>query len=225
MGFRKKKTLLEQAKDQATEFADNVRPQIEAAVSTAREKSGPVIADARDKAAPYLADARDKAAPYIEDAKEKAAPYLADAKDKVSEGKDLAAAKALIGLQQAEAKVASLQSEPEKKKGSKLRKLFVFGLLAGGAAFAVKVLQGKKSGDDWQSTYTPPPPPAPAPAPAPDAASTPPPPKGPPLDGPAPDEAGGASPDEVLADTSEAPHPVTTPDEPAEVVEINDDKA
>lgn len=218
MGFRKKKTLLDQAKEQATEFADTVRPQIEAAVTTAKEKSGPVIADAREKAAPYIADAREKAAPYIADAKEKAAPYLADAKDKVTEGKDLAAAKALVSLQQAEAKVAALQSEPEKKKGGKLRKLFIFGLLAGGAAFAVKALSGDKGGDNWQSTYTPPPPPAPAPVADPAPADS-------PLDGPASDEAGGASPDEVLSDTAESPHPITTPDDPAEVVEITDDKA
>ena len=35
------------------------------------------------------------------------------------------------------------------------------------------------------------------------------------------EDAGGAGPDEALADEAEAPHPVTTPDEPAEVVEID----
>ncbi|MDT9593033.1 hypothetical protein RDV89_08135 [Nocardioides zeae] len=196
MGFRKKKTLLDQAKEQASDFADTVRPQIEAAVATAKEKSGPVIADARDKAAPYVADARDKAAPYV-----------AEAKEKLNEGRDAAAAKALVGLSAAEAKVASLQSEPPKKKG-RFRKVLVFGALAGLAAFAVKKLTADK-GDNWQSTYTPPPPPAPAPAP-PTAAKA--------------DEAAGAAPGEAIADSAEEPHPVTTPDDPAEVVDIEDDK-
>ena len=35
------------------------------------------------------------------------------------------------------------------------------------------------------------------------------------------EDAGGAAPDEALADEAEAPQPVTTPDEPAEVVEID----
>ena len=34
---------------------------------------------------------------------------------------------------------------------------------------------------------------------------------------------GGAGPDEAIADAAEAPHPVSTPDEPAEVVEIDPD--
>jgi hypothetical protein len=38
------------------------------------------------------------------------------------------------------------------------------------------------------------------------------------------DDTGGSSPDEALADEAETVHPVTTPDEPAEVVDIEDDK-
>ena len=37
------------------------------------------------------------------------------------------------------------------------------------------------------------------------------------------DDSGGSSPDEAIADQVESPHPVTTPDEPAEVVNLEDD--
>lgn len=197
MGFRKKKTFIEQAREQAVDLADNVRPQVEAALATAKEKSAPVIAEAREKAAPVIADAR-----------EKAAPVIAEGKARLTEGKDFAAAKAVANLQRAEERVAALQSDPPKKKG-KLRKLVLFSLIAGAAGFAVKKLTSQPEQDNWQSSYTPPPPPAAAPTPAPE-----------------PDEeAGGAAPDEALADAAEQPHPVTTPDEPAEVVEIDDDKS
>ncbi len=35
------------------------------------------------------------------------------------------------------------------------------------------------------------------------------------------DDTAGASPDEALADAAEEPHPVTTPDDPADVVELD----
>ena len=36
------------------------------------------------------------------------------------------------------------------------------------------------------------------------------------------DDTGGSSPDEALADSAEGKHAATTPDDPAEVVEIDD---
>ena len=48
MGFRKKKTLM----DQAADIVEGIRPTIESAVDTARDKAGPLITDARDKAGP-----------------------------------------------------------------------------------------------------------------------------------------------------------------------------
>lgn len=219
MGFRKKKTLLDQAKEQASDFVDTVRPQVEAAVSTAKEKAGPVIADAREKAAPHVDAGKAKAATTAAAAAAAAAPHVAKGKAKLDEGRDLAAAKALAGLQAAEGKVAALQSDPPKKK-RRFRKVLVLGLIAGGAAIAVKALQSDK-GDNWQSTYTPPPPPAPKPTPV---AETPVPEHAAAPEKPA-DDATGATPGEALADAAETPHPVTTPDDPAEVVDIKDDKA
>ena len=38
------------------------------------------------------------------------------------------------------------------------------------------------------------------------------------------DDEGGSSPAEAIADQAEAPHPVTTPDDPAEVVDVDKKK-
>ena len=218
MGLRKKKTLI----DQASDYVDTVKPQIESALADARAKAAPLLAEARDKAAPVIADARDKAGPALADARAKAGPMIAGgaaivadkaslgasiAAEKAAVGRDIAAEKAAVGRDLAAAKVAQLKGEPEPKKGGKLKKLLLFGGLAAAAGFAVKKLQGDKASDNWQSSYVPSPPP---PAPVPDAAA---------------DDASGSSPDEAVADATEAPHPVTTPDDPAETVTIDEDAA
>ena len=98
------------------------------------------------------------------------------------------------------ARSPQLQGE-EKKKGSKLKKLALFAALAGAVGFVAKKLQSGGQSDNWQSSYVP----TPAPAPA----------------GPtATDDAGAAAPDEALSDAADEPQPVTTPDEPAEVVDL-----
>lgn len=215
MGLRKKKTLI----DQASDYVESVKPQIESALADARAKAAPLLAEARDKAV----DAREKAGPALADARAKATPVIAGgaalvadkaaqgasiAAEKAAIGRDLAAEKAVVGRDLAAAKVAQLKGEPEPKKGGKLKKLLLFGGLAAAAGFAVKKLQGDKASDNWQSSYVPSPPP-PAPTAVPDAAH---------------DEA-GSSPDEAVADAAEAPHPVTTPDDPAETVTIDEDAA
>lgn len=215
MGLRKKKSLMDQASETVEKYVEQVRPQVESAVATARDKAGPVISDARDKAGPVIADARSKAAPVVADAKAKAAPMLADARakaapviasgaaaaaDKVAAGANLAAEKA----QEAADKVAEA-AQPKKKKGGKLRKLLLFTGLAAALAFVAKKLQDRNQNDTWQSSYTP--------TPAAPVAGT--------GEG---DDTGGSSPDEALADQAEAPHPVTTPEEPAEVVDVDETK-
>jgi hypothetical protein len=170
---------------------------VEAALDTAVEKAGPILADAKDtavaKAGPALVDARDKASPLI-------AQSAALAAEKAAQGKDLAAAKA-----------AEIAGKPKKKH--RLRKFLLLTGLAAAIGFVVKRMQ---SGDNenWQSSYTPPPPPR-------DADRT---------DTPIADAAvaaategadeGGAGPDEALADAAEESHAVTTPDEPADVVDL-----
>ena len=205
MALRKKKSLL----DQASDYIDQVRPQVESAVATAldaaeefyektarpalvdaREKAGPALADAREKAAPYVADARDRAVAALADAREQAAPLVAQGASKAG---DLAAQ----AKEAADAQVAQLRGE-EKKKGGKLRKVAIFAALAGAVGFIAKKLQGSGQGDSWQSSYVP------TPAPAPSAT----------------DDAGAAGPDEALSDAADEPQPVTTPDDPAEVVDL-----
>ncbi len=169
MGFRKNKTLM----DQAGEIVDQILPAIESAVDTAKEKAGPLLNDARGHARDFAADARETAKPIL----------------------------------------AEIKGEPEQKKGSKLKKILVITGIAGLAGFAYKRLTA--SDDSWQTAYTPaPPPPRPAASPAPAAG---------PAAGPVVDDAAASSPDEALADAVEEPHEVTTPDDPAEVVEVDEE--
>ncbi|HRK47507.1 MAG TPA: hypothetical protein PK324_17875, partial [Nocardioides sp.] len=77
MALRKKKTLL----DQASDYIDQVRPQVESAVASALDAAEefyentarPALLDAKEKAGPALADAKDKAAPYVAEARDRAA--------------------------------------------------------------------------------------------------------------------------------------------------------
>ena len=227
MGLRKKKSLI----DQASDYVETVRPQVEAAVGTAviaamdaakeaKDRALPLIADARDKAGPVLADARDKAGPALADARDKAAPILsagaALAAEKASSGASLAAEKAPAGRELAAARVAQLKGEPPKKqKRSKLKAILLLTGLAAVAGFVARKLTGSGQADNWQSTYVP------TPAPSSSGPSTPPSPSAP-MAGAEVDDTGGSSPDEAIADQVADSHPVTTPDEPAEVVSIED---
>ncbi len=91
----------------------------------------------------------------------------------------------------------------------RLKKLLIFGgLLAAGAAVFKKV-RGDSTKDNWQSGYVPTPPPAAAPPADVQTAESQP-----------ADDAAGATPDEAVADAAEEPHSVTTPDDPADVVDV-----
>ena len=222
-------------RDQVEDLADKIAPHVE----NARDQIGPVLADARDKAAPVLADARDKAAPVLADARDKAAPVVSDARDRLVNDvvpmvtAAVAAAGEKSGPARKEAKrrgaaaAAALRGEVDPpKKGSKFKKLLVFGGLAGLGAFVFKKLRGEEESSPWQSSYTPPSPsPSPSPAPTPVPA-----PVGDPLTDTSfgttvvgTDDAAGATPDEAAADaTAETePHEVTTPDQPADEVDLS----
>ena len=208
MGLRKKKSLI----DQASDYVETVRPQVEAAVGTAVVAAMDAAKEAKDRAIPLLADARDKAGPALADARDKAGQEIADARDKAAP--ILAAEKAAAGRDLAAARVAQLKGEPPKKKrGGKLKAILLVTGLAAVAAFVAKKLQGGKA-DNWQSSYVPTPAPPATPATPPTPAA--------PMAGTNVDDTGGASPDEALADQAADSHPVTTPDEPAEVVSIDD---
>jgi hypothetical protein len=194
MGLRKKKSLI----DQAGEYVDQVRPHAEAAMESARDF-------VQDTVVPALADAQRKAGPAIADAREKAAPVIAAGAAKAAE-------RATAARDLADAKVAELKGEKPKKKG-KVKRFVLFAGIAGGVAFVAKKLQGGGQSENWQSSYNPSPAPTPPPTPS------------------APqsgledsDDPGGASPDEALSDATEEAHPVSTPDDPAEVVDLEEGK-
>ena len=220
MALRKKQTLL----DQAQEYVEAVRPHVESAVVTTREAvedfventARPALLDARDKAGPALADARDKAGPALKDARAKAAPVIADARAKaapvVADVAARAGEAATQAKEAADARVASLRGEEPPKKGGRLKKIALFAAIAGAVGFVAKKLQGGGAKQDtWQSSYVPKPAPAAPAAPTPAAS---------PAASPVKD-AGGSAPDEAISDAADDPHPVTTPDEPAEVVDID----
>jgi hypothetical protein len=230
MALRKKKSLL----DQASDYIDQVRPQVESAVASAldaaedfyEKTARPALVDAKEKAGPALADAREKAAPYVAEARERAASALADAREQaaplVAAGAERASEVAAQAKEAADARVAQLRGEEPKKKGGKLRKLAIFAAVAGVAGFIAKKIQGGGQNANWQSSYVP----TPAPSPGSGSSST----------GSSTstasssstgssgsstaDDAGAAGPDEALSDAADEPQPVTTPDEPAEVVDL-----
>lgn len=189
MGMRKNKSLLDQASDTVSEYVDQVKPQLETALTSAKEKAGPALADAKAKAGPALADAKAKASPMIATGVALAAQKAALAAEKAAEVADATATKA--------------EAAAAPKKKHRLRKLVLITGIAAGAAFIASKLRGGSESQNWQSSYTP----TPAP-PAPRRPVT-------------PDDEGGATPAEAIADQAESAHPVTTPDDPADVVDID----
>ena len=228
---------LESAWEQAVEKAGP-------AITDAREKATPLIAEGRalaaEKAAVGAALASEKAA----EAREKAAPLLAEARataaDKASVGAALAAERASASRDLAAAKVNELRGFEPEPKGGKLKKaLLLGGLLAIVGVVANKLRAKQDDSAHWQSTYVPPAPPAPKAPAAPAAPVTPATTSGDPLtdplpgetisaddvvtaDAPAAEDIGGGAPGEAISDSVEEPSEATTPDEPAEIIDIDD---
>lgn len=91
-----------------------------------------------------------------------------------------------------------------------LKKLLVLAGLAGIAALVAKKLLAGSDEQPWPSSYAPQhgqATPVPDPATQTPAES---------------DDAGGSTPDEVLADSTDEPHQATTPDAPAAVTEVTE---
>ena len=234
---------LESAWEQAVDKAGPV-------ITDARDKTQPLLAEGRalaaEKAAVGAALASEKAA----EAREKAAPLLAEARANASEKASVAAAlaaeKAATSRDVAAAKVNELRGVEPEPQGGRLKKLLVLsGLLALGGLVFSKLRSKQDAEANWQSSYVPPAPPA-APAstpssPAPAAAAAPVTPattSGDPLTDPLPEDVtaddvvtaeppaaediGGGAPGEAISDAVEEAHPATTPDAPAEVIDIDD---
>jgi hypothetical protein len=244
----RKEKFVDQAQDLAHDLTEAIAPHVERArdelaphIERARDELGPRIADARDQVAPRLAEARDQVAPRLADARDEIAPRLADARDQLAPHVEDARGRIVKGVASATAAAtpvvvearrrgvnaaAALQGEPPVKRKGRKRKLFVFATLAGLGAYAVQKLRGGESAN-WQTSYSPSTTPAAPPAPpspsAPQAGSHA---ADVPADGGAVDDAEtvGATPGESLSDATEEPHPVTTPDSPAEDVEVSQGK-
>lgn len=215
MHFGRRKTLMDRAHDYVDQVSDTVIPQLEAALVQAREKAGPALHDARDRALPLIAEGKALAT-------EKATIGAALAAEKAHTGALIAAERAAMGRDLAAAKAAELTGRPE-PKGSKLKKLLLIGGLAALGGFVFTKLKGKQSdSSNWQSSYQPSPP-APARTPASGAGSTSPMgASGDPLAPRTSDDVGGGEPGEAISDSVEEPHGATTPDRPAEVIDVDD---
>ena len=231
-GKKKKMTLM----DQATEMAGSALESLESAFESAKETAGPMLSDARERATPLIdqgrvlaiakaAEGRAIAAEKAALAAERAAIAAAVARERAPELRALAAEQAAAGRMLAAAKLAQLRREeplpePEPEPRSRFRTfLLITGLLAIGG-FVAKMLRDRQADDNWESAYVPPAPVStPTPSPADNLAN----PLTDPLPGQATDDPGGAGPDEAMSDAVDAPHPITTPDDPAHVVDVDAD--
>ena len=251
MHFGRKKTLIDRAQEYVDQISDSVIPQLEAAWEQAVDKAGPALSDARDRATPLIAEGRALATEKASAGAALAAERASMAADKASVGAGLAAAlaadKASAGRDLAAAKVARLKGEPEPQGGKLKKVLLLSGLLAIAGFVAAKLKSSKSDSANWQSSYVPTPPPAPGSRSTSAAASTGAaagaaaavaPVTGDPLtdplpedvtaedvvtvDPPATDDIGGGAPGEAISDTVMEPHEPTTPDDPAQIVDIDD---
>lgn len=237
---------LEAAWEQTVEAVEKAGEKAGPALSDARDKTAPLIAEGRALAAEKASAGAALAAEKSAEAREKAAPLLAEARataaDKAAVAASLAAERAAEGRDLATAKVNELRGVEPEPKGGKLRKfLLVSGLLALGGIVFSKLRQKQDDGAHWQSTYVPPKPPTPPAAPpaspsAPQSGAAPV--GGDPLSDPLPgdvsaedvvteeppaaEDVGGGAPGEAVSDAAEEPHPATTPDDPAEIIDIDD---
>jgi hypothetical protein len=189
------KNLRDQAQGLAQDLAEQVGPHLESAVETARETIAPRLVEARDQLAPHVADARERIRTEVIPTVQSA---LADARDQ-------AVPLAEEARKRGAAAAAALKGEQPAKKRGKGRWIAVLALHGAAAVAAKRLLGGGGSGN--HSGYTPP---VPQQRTGPVSAT------GGDLGG----DAGGATPEEALADATEAPHDVTTPADPAETVEV-----
>ena len=246
MPFRKKQS--QSLIDQASDALVAARPVIENAVATVVERARDLSKDAAAGATVMAKETKTKAAPLIADGKVLAGEIadatrevaIPKAKTAAAAGAASAVGLAASGKEYAAAKVADVKGEPPKRKGSKFRKLLFWGSLAAAAGFVYQKLRPKPETDNWQSAYTPP---ASAGSTssttsattgtaagggahlAPGVGSDEPLATDDPMarlaaEGAAGDDPGGADPAEAIADAVDEPHAVTTPDDPADVVEV-----
>jgi F0F1-type ATP synthase membrane subunit b/b' len=215
---------LADARDQIAPRLSDARDTVAPRLAEARDQIAPKLSEVRDQIAPRLADARDELAPRLAEAREQLAPHAEEARDRLVKGVAAATAAATPVAVEARRRgvlaAAALKGEPVKRKSGK-KKYVVFAGLLGLGALAFQKLRGGDESANWQTSYSPSP--APTAVPDPQAPVTPAPSAGShtadvPVDSTA--DPVGATPGESLSDATEEPHPVTTPDAPAEEIDV-----
>ncbi|KQT90883.1 hypothetical protein ASG49_14250 [Marmoricola sp. Leaf446] len=107
--FRKsrKDKLVDQAQSLAHDLTEAIVPRVEKAredlkpvLSDVRDAGAARLADARDAVAPKLADARDAVAPRLADVRDAGASRLADARDNAAPYVETARDRTILGVQQ-----------------------------------------------------------------------------------------------------------------------------
>ncbi|HET6165317.1 MAG TPA: hypothetical protein VFE07_00685 [Marmoricola sp.] len=218
---RAKKSLT----DQAAELVEQVQPHVDAA----RER---IVNDYLPAAQSMLADAREVAREVAQDAREAAQEAATTAEKSTRKSRRRAARKARakaseLATRTAEAApfaapLATRVADKVEPKPRRRKRVLLLVIAGGAAAVVAKRL---RAGTPATAPYTPPPRPSAVPDPA--VSTTPPPPAPsdthfePDPEAPAETtDQGGAFLDEVLADSAEEPHKVTTPDAPADVESV-----
>lgn len=190
MGVRKQKSMIEKASETAADVVEQVKPQVELAAARATE---------------LAQEGMKQAAPKIEQGKVLATGALVQALDAAADAAEHA-------RQFAEEKAVAagvIEDQTPKKKG-KLRKVVLFGGIVAAIGVVAKKLNDKKEANKWQPASTPSTPPSGGSHSA--GATT--------AGAPQADDPAGADPAEALSDAADTPHPVTTPDDPADVVDV-----
>jgi hypothetical protein len=191
--FAKSKKLREQAQDLAQDLAEQVGPHVESAVEAARDTLAPHVADARERI-------RHDVIPTVHSTMHTA----------VAEAREQAGPLAEEARKRGAAAAAALKGE-QPTKGGKAKWLAMVALAGAAAVAARRLLGGGDSGT--HARYVPPvPQQRTGPISTPSTSGT-----------GLGDDAGGASPEEALADASDEPHDVTTPADPAAAVHVKRD--
>jgi len=162
---------------------------------------GSAIEDVYDKTAPIVRKGRKLAKAKMRQERERAAAALQPTVEAIAQVPT-------------SARKAVTRKTKKKRSGTMLKKLLVLAGLVAVGGFVARKLRGS-SGGNWQSSYTPTPAPTAsrryaATADAEDLATV-----------DADLDLAAATPDEALSDRASEPHPDTTPDDPAEVVELS----
>lgn len=208
-----KKTFTEQA----SELVEQVSPHVEAA----RDK---VVNDYLPVAQSVLADARETAKEMAQDATAAAQAAAADLEKSTRKSRKQAAKKAKEKARKAAAAAAATPAavavankvKPESSKPKRKKWVLLLIALGGAGVVAAKRMGGKTPATP---TYAPP---RPVSNPVSSPVSTTPPPAPPTAHfEPGTADPAGASPGEALADATEVPEGVTTPDQPAEIEDLS----